>query len=103
MSVEQTTEKGQMVSVGSDAWLAVGASVTWCHSSSNGRSIGFSTRRGKIVQLNHENGMAFVKYRQTHLWVPIKRLRSASARTELTEMVMGEDSSANHRISDTTK
>ena len=91
-TTQPQANQGAAVLVGSGTLLGVGSSVTWCHSSSNGRSIGFTTRRGKIVQINHENGMAFVKFRGTHLWIRLTRLRSASARTELTEMVM-EDAS----------
>lgn len=47
--------------------------------------------------------MAFVKYRQKHLWVQIKRLRSASARTELTEMVMGEVAESDKRMNSYTQ
>lgn len=71
--------------------LRIGSTVTWCHSSSNGRSIGFSTRRGKIIDINAGNGMACVKYRGKLVWLPLRRFRSASARTELTEMVAGPE------------
>jgi hypothetical protein len=36
--------------------------------------------------------MAQLKYKGKLVWLPLERLRSASARSELTEMVMGEKS-----------
>lgn len=71
--------------------IKVGDPVTWMHSSSNGRSIGFSTRTGKLVQINKENGMAQAKTRHGKLqWLPLRRFRNANVRSELTEMVMSD-------------
>lgn len=87
-------EQGKIVAVGSDTLLAIGSEVTWCHASSRRRSIGFTTRRGKIIDIDRERNMACVKTQKSGKlqWLPLHRFRSATARSELTEMVMGGDS-----------
>jgi hypothetical protein len=65
--------------------LKSGDSVSWMHARSNGSSIGFSTRNGKITQIN--GGLAFVKMRNgrvENVW--LKQLRKDGEKTELTEI-----------------
>jgi len=93
-SPQPVAEAENLVGVASTALFCVGDSVTWTHATSNGKSIGFSTRQGKIETIMKTQ--AHVKLRNNRReWVLLKRLRKEGQRTELTEMIMGEDSSQN--------
>lgn len=64
--------------------IKVGDSVTWTHVKQNGNRIGFSTREGKVVEMN--NVVAKLKMRNGRCdHRAIKDLRKAGETTELTE------------------
>lgn len=65
--------------------LKIGDTVTWCHSSSRGRNIGFTTKRGKITNLDEKFAWARCKGKTTCL--PISRFRPEGVMTDLTQMV----------------
>lgn len=70
----------------SGALFRVGDRVTWMHATSNGKSLGFSTRRGVIVELGKIT--ASVKMgNNKRAWVRLANLRHVGKPTELTEMV----------------
>ena len=56
------------------------------HATSNGKSLGFSTRQGKIERIGKTT--AHVKLRNNRReWVSLTRLRKEGQKTELTEMI----------------
>ncbi len=65
----------------------VGDRVTWTHCRSNGRSIQFSTRTGKIVLCRHRDAFCKQDRNGRTEWVLYGRMRRAGQRTELTDIV----------------
>jgi hypothetical protein len=69
--------------------FCIGQDVTWMHCSSNGRSLGFSTREGKIKQLG--NKAAFVKRHRSGKteWVSYENLTPAGDKNAVTKLFEG--------------
>lgn len=69
--------------------FCVGQDVTWMHCSSNGRSLGFATREGKIKQLG--NKAAFVKRHRSGKteWVSYENLTPAGEKNAVTKLFEG--------------
>ena len=66
------------------ASLKEGDQVQWTHSRANGSSLQFTTRKGKVLQVNH--GSALVKMRNGRsTMVPVRKLRPIGGKSELTE------------------
>jgi hypothetical protein len=74
--------------------FAVGERVTWTHTSACGGGFNFSTRSGKIEQLTATHASVKMGNNRRKM-VPLCRLRKEGQRTELTEMFLGKDDSAN--------
>ena len=79
--------KKERKSVANDEPLQVGDRVTWCHAGASGKSIIFSTRNGKITNINGSTAVVQMRNGRSQL-LPIKRLRRAGETTELTEMLI---------------
>lgn len=78
---------GSCAAAGS-AVFRCGDEVTWTHCRSNGRSIQFTRREGRIVEVGKVIALC-KRHRATAEWVRIDRLRHAGDRSELTDLVMG--------------
>lgn len=60
--------------------------VTWTHAYRRGRSVNFTTRKGKIIQFIGSH--ADVKYRGEVYRIKLDRLRPEGDKTELTEWIL---------------
>lgn len=79
-------DQTQTTSTARSTKLCVGDEVTWTHCTSNGHSMGFSARQGKITGIN--GGLAYVKMRNgRETYVLVTSLRRKGEKTQLTEMV----------------
>ena len=92
MDKETTTDAKGEPAVASTALLA-GDRVTWTHTTSNGRSINFRVREGRVVE--QIGNLVTVKYRGKQDTLHRDRVRRVGERNELTEFVCGK---ANNRI-----
>ena len=69
---------------GTTSPLNVGDLVTWTHSSSNGKTIKFSTRSGEIIRFSADLAMAKMRNGKRVI-LPIARFRKAGEGTEITD------------------
>ncbi len=75
------------IAAGPGSEFSVGASVTWTHCRSNGRSIQFTTRHGRILELGKSIALCKQHRSGRTEWVRYDRLRIEGVRTELTDLV----------------
>lgn len=68
--------------------IEVGTKVSWTSASSSGNSFNFKSLEGRVLELNENGTAAYVqKGNGRKEWIHLSRLRNASSKNELTEMV----------------